>query len=152
MSFYGSGRRFSVRAVLAVLCLFLIFQEKVSFAGEADKGKKPPLDQIDQIVALLAPPPEFQSARDLFVHYGLMVKSAMVSRESDQNTIMVRIDFFIPVPAHCHPSEKQSEQYSLEEAIWTKSENSDSFLPVNRWARHISKNESDWFQNLSCYP
>ena len=154
MAHCGFGRRFSVGAFffLAVFCFFPLFQETLCFAGEKDKGKAPPPDQIDRIVALLPSPADFESVRDLFLHYALTVKSATVSPGPAQDSVIVRIDFFLPVPPHCRPSAKERVQYYLEEGVWTKSDNSDSFVPVNSWARHIADNESDWFQNISCYP
>jgi len=145
---HGIGKR----SFAVFLCLLLFYFAKVALAGEPEKGKGPYPDQIDRIVALLPSPPDFRDVRDLFLHYALTVKSATVARETEQDAITVQVDFFLPVPPHCHPSEKERIQYYLEEAVWTKSENSDSFVPVNRWARHISDNESDWFTNISCYP
>ncbi len=111
-----------------------------------------PVDDIDRIVSLLAPPPGFSDVRELFLRYGLKVTSAMVSHGSGQDALLVRIDFFLPVPPHCHPNEDQRRQYYLERAVWRKTPDSDPFVPVNNWARHISRAQSDWFQNIPCYP
>ena len=118
--------------------------------GSAKKKNAP--DNIDRIVSLLPPPPGFADVRTLFLRFRLTVKSAMVAHVSDQDAILLRIDFFLPVPPNCHPSEEERKQYYLEEAVWTRSAQSDAFLPIDTWARHISQAQTEWFQNISCYP
>ena len=111
-----------------------------------------PADDIDRIVGLLASPPGFSDVRELFLRYGLKVKSAMVAHGSGQDELLVRLDFFLPVPPHCHPTEDQRRQYYLERAVWRKTPDSDTFVPVNSWSRHISLAQSDWFHDIPCYP
>ncbi len=129
-----------------------LFFPKEGFAGDAGGKKKPAPDNIDRIVSLLPPPPGFSDVRALFLRFGLTVKAAMVAHDSEQDAILLRIDFFLPVPPDCHPSEEERKQYYLEEAVWTRSADSDTFLPIDTWARHISQAQTDWFQNISCYP
>lgn len=123
----------------------------VGFAESREKSGTP-ADDIDRIVALLAPPPGFFDVRELFLRYGLKVKSAMVAHGSGQDELLVRLDFFLPVPPHCHPTEDQRRQYYLERAVWRKAPDSDTFVPVNRWSRHISLAQTDWFHDIPCYP
>ncbi len=139
-------------AFVALLVAGLL-NPKESVAGEGGNAKKKNSpDDIDRIVSLLPPPPGFADVRTLFLRFGLTVKSAMVSHVSDQDAILVRIDFFLPVPQDCHPSEEERKQYYLEEAVWTRSSDSETFLPLDTWARHISQAQTEWFQNISCYP
>lgn len=139
-------------ALLCLVILVLGFRVPMAGAGDRQKDSTVPPDQIDRIMALLPVTPDFVSAKALFLHYGLTVKSAMVSRVSDQDSITIRIDFFLPVPAQCHPSEEERRQYYLEEAVWEKNLQSDSFDPVNQWARHLSLDQSDWLAHTACYP
>ncbi|MHB1606052.1 MAG: hypothetical protein ACYCTV_06640 [Leptospirales bacterium] len=123
-----------------------------SYADETNKKKELPPDKIDRVMSLLPVPSDFSNIRNLFVHYDLMVKDVMISHVSSQTPVTIRIDFFLPLPPHCHPTRQERLQYYLQQAIWTKGENSDSFTPLNQWARHIDRNETDWLTGTPCYP
>lgn len=122
------------------------------FAASSPASSADPVDNIDRIVSLLPSPSGFSDVRELFLHYGLKVKSARVARGASQDAIVVQLDFFLPVPPHCYPTENQRRQYYLERAVWRKSPDSDAFVPVNSWSRHISLAQTDWFENIPCYP
>lgn len=153
---YPCTLHFGGRLLLTAL-ITLLFVANGGWVGTAlaapdKKDPATPEDQIDRILSLLSPPPEFPSLRDLFLHYKLTVKSAKVVRDEDQNGITVRIDFFLPVPPDCRPTSDEHTQYYLQDALWSKPDGSDFFNPVNQWARHLSGNESEWLENIPCYP
>ncbi|MHB1287214.1 MAG: hypothetical protein ACYCYP_11795 [Leptospirales bacterium] len=123
-----------------------------AYADDSSKKKATSPDQIDHIMALLPPPSDFSSIRNLFIHYNLMVKDVMISHVSSQTPITVRIDFLLPLPPHCHPTHQEYFQYYLQQALWTKGADSDSFAPLNQWARHIARDSTEWLTGTPCYP
>ena len=145
----------TIRPVFLWLLAFFILGTASVNPACADEGKKKKTtspDQIDRIMALLPAPSDFPDIRSLFAHYDLMVKDVMISHVAPQTPVTVRIDFFLPLPPHCHPTRQEHFQYYLEQAIWTKGADSDSFAPLNQWARHIARNETDWLTGTPCYP
>ena len=143
------------RMTLGIILFVLLFAESRG-AGKGFAASKAlsegKVDDIDRIVSLLPSPSGFSDVREFFLRYGLKVRSARVARGGRQDAIVVRIDFYLPVPPHCHPTEEQRGQYYLERAVWRKSPDSDAFVPVNSWSRHISLAQTDWFENIPCYP
>ncbi|MCL5953608.1 MAG: hypothetical protein M1509_03765 [Nitrospirae bacterium] len=142
--------------IAAGILLFVLLVAESGGAGRGFAASKTlpddPVDDIDRIVGLLPSPSGFSDVRELFLRYGLRVSSARVAHGGRHDAIVVRLDFFLPVPPHCHPTEDQRRQYYLERAVWRKSPDSDSFVPVNSWSRHISLAQTDWFENIPCYP
>lgn len=151
---YGVSAYLLKQFFFFLLCLTILGNMlcKDSQADETKKKKELSPDKIDRILALLPAPSEFSSMRNLFIHYNLIVKDVMISHTSNQTPVTIRIDFFLPLPPHCHPTRQELLQYYLQQAIWTKGETSDSFTPVNQWARHIDRNETDWISGTPCYP
>lgn len=137
-----------------LLGLFLVmaFFSDVTFADELTKKNGLSPDKIDRIMALLPVPSDFSSVRSLFFHYRLMVKDVMISHNSSEDSVTILIDFFLPLPPHCHPTRRERIQYYLQKAIWTKSAADEAFIAANQWARHIELNESDWLTGVPCYP
>lgn len=151
---FGESEHLCRQLLLALLFLLVLGNVlcNASYADETKKKKELSPDKIDRIMALLPVPSDFSSVRNLFIHYNLMVKDVMISRVSVQTPVTIRIDFFLPLPPHCHPTRQERLQYYLQQAIWTKGENSDSFTPLNQWAKHIEQNETDWLTGTPCYP
>lgn len=143
------------RAPSFSLSLLALFALGLLLAGTSDassKKKSDSPDQIDRIMSLLPPPSDFSNVRNLFIHYHLIVKDVMISHVSPQTPVTVRIDFLLPVPPHCHPTPQEYFQYYLQQAIWTKGADSDSFTPLNQWARHIDRDSTEWLTGTPCYP
>ena len=151
---FGESGHLCRQLLLALLFLLVLGSLlcNASYADETKKKKELSPDKIDRIMALLPVPSDFSSVRNLFIHYNLMVKDVMISHVSVQTPVTIRIDFFLPLPPHCHPTRQERLQYYLQQAIWTKGDNSDSFTPLNQWAKHIEQNETDWLTGTPCYP
>jgi len=140
-----------MRKSLAVFLALLFLAGALVFPGSAEaegKSKKKKGDNAAVLDVLPGPDGTF-GIRSLVKKFGLTYVRIVIDHQTPQDPINVLIRFELPKMKTC-PSGPPPEHPSDVEATWQAAPGEDAFLPMNVWARSLSKGRQEIFLDAAC--
>lgn len=139
----------SIRSISSAFGLLAL----LVFSGEAfgDPPSHPPKKKTDNSAVLdVLPGPEGTiGIRTLVKKFGLTYVMITIDHQTPQDPINVLIRFELPRMKSC-PFGDPPEHPPEVEATWQAAPGADAFLPMNVWARNISRGKEELFAAAAC--
>jgi hypothetical protein len=149
------------RTTAIFILLFFILLAKVTFAqdapppgdtsGTSGDGTKPAKKKEDNsvILGLLPVPNNSMGLKKVFKRYGLAITAIEIDHPDPQDPITVKIRFDLPLTGQCSAPISELDTYLRRSAVWQTDPNG-VFLPMNTWARGLSRGKRDIFLPEDC--
>ena len=140
---------FSIRYTYFAFSLLAL----LAFSGEAlgDPPSPPTKKKADNSAVLdVLPGPEGTiGIRNIIKKFGLTYVMITIDHQTPQDPINVLIRFELPHMKSC-PFGDPPEHPPEVEATWQAAPGDDAFLPMNVWARNLSRGKSEIFTAAAC--
>lgn len=137
--------------ILSILCLAIpaYAQSDVSMDTGSQQDQKPKKQDTSVILDMLPGPDHSVGLRNIFKHYALTITSIEIDHPDPQDPITVKILFDLPVKHKCEASLSDLAVYLNRTAIW-QADPAETLMPMNMWARALSRGQQDLFLPQDC--
>jgi len=149
------------RTATIFILLFSILVTKVAHAqdapppggdqGTTGDGSEPKKKKEDNsvILSMLPGPNDSMGLKKVFKQYGLAITAIEIDHPDAQDPITVKIRFDLPLTGQCSAPISELATYLTRSAVWQTDRNG-VFLPMNTWARGLSRGNRDIFLPEDC--
>ena len=140
-------RRRLLTGCLVVVCLAGLS----SFAplASAEPASKKKAGDNQAVLDVLPGPDGTLGIRSVIKRFGLTFTRIVIAHQTPQDPINVQIRFELPHMKSC-PMGDPPDHPAEVEATWQAAPGVDSFLPMNVWARNLSRGREDVFLAAAC--
>ena len=116
--------------------------------GDATEPKKKKEDN-SVILSMLPGPNDSMGLEKVFKQYGLSITAIEIDHPDAQDPITVKIRFDLPLTGQCSQPVSELATYLTRSAVWQTDHNG-VFLPMNTWARGLSRGHRELFLPEDC--
>ena len=119
--------------------------------GATSDGSEPKKKKEDNsiILSMLPGPDHSMGLKKVFKQYGLFITAIEIDHPDSQDPITVKIRFDLPLVGQCSSPVSELATYLTRSAVWQTDHNG-VFLPMNTWARGLSRGHRDIFLPEDC--
>ncbi|MCL4485748.1 MAG: hypothetical protein M1537_05355 [Nitrospirae bacterium] len=137
----------ALHTLLAILWLAGVVLFPLEAFAEPSPKKKAPDNQA--VLDVLPGPGDSLGIRPVIKEFGLTFTRIVIDHQTPQDPINVLVRFELPRMKSC-PLGAPPDHPSEVEATWQSAPGSDGFLPMNVWARNLSRGKIDVFLAAAC--